>query len=60
MVNPKGKKTISILVPETYPFKGKDLKKEINNLFQHVWDNNPEALESYPEFEKVKEMLGKW
>jgi len=60
MPNPKGKKTISFLVPESYPFSGKELKKEIDGLFQHIWDNNPDVIDSYENADKAKEMLGKW
>jgi hypothetical protein len=58
--NPKGKKTISILVPSEYNFSGKDVKKELNSFFQYIWDNNEDIVNNYTKVDIIKEMLGKW
>jgi len=37
MVNPKGKKTISFLVRDTYEPKGKEVKQAVDSLLESMW-----------------------
>jgi len=59
-MNSKGKKQIGITVDENYPFGGAEVRKEIDALFQYIYDNNPDLIEAYPKFNKIKEMLSQW
>jgi hypothetical protein len=61
MPNQKGKKTISMLVPDAYEFKGGEVKRELDAFFQWLWDNGgKDIIKQYPRFDKIKEMLTKW
>jgi hypothetical protein len=59
-MNPKNQKTIGFNVPLEYPFKGAEVKAEIDAFFQYVVDNYPEAFKTYPKLDKIREVLGKW
>ncbi len=50
-------KQVSIYVPRGYKHGGSEIKRELDELFQYIWDSNPKLLEKYPKFEKVKSIL---
>lgn len=52
-----GMKQIAIYVPQGYEFGGSEVKRELDELFQYVWDSNPKLLEKYPKFEKIQKIL---
>ncbi|MHA1892083.1 MAG: hypothetical protein ACTSYS_13905 [Promethearchaeota archaeon] len=66
MPNPKDKKTISFLVPLDYPFKGAEVKREIDEFFQYVVDNAKTdnklkaIIRRYPKIRKISKILGGW
>jgi len=53
----KGMKQIGIYVPRSYKFGGSVVKRELDELFQYVYDSNPKLLEKYPKFDKIKDIL---
>jgi len=57
MANPKNKKTISILVRDTYEHSGAEARDVIVDLFQFFVDNAPEVLLKYPKLGTAKEVL---
>jgi hypothetical protein len=61
MANPKNKKTISLLVPDSYQFGGAEVKKEIDDLFTWLWTNGgKDIIKSYPKYAQIREVLTKW
>ena len=60
----KDKKQIALYVPVEYPFKGSQIKRELDEFFQWIWDNT----KTFQKFEKanpakakvIMEILGKW
>jgi hypothetical protein len=60
-MNPKDKKTIGFNVPMDYPFKGADVKKEVDQFFEWLWQNGGrDMIKQYPGYEKIREVLTKW
>jgi hypothetical protein len=61
MPNPKGKKTISFLVPDSYPVAGKNVKGELDAFFQWLWENGgKDLIKAYPGYQTIREVLTKW
>lgn len=55
--NPKGKKTISILVRGDYPVTGTKAADEIVEFFQYALKNASSILLKYPKIELMKKVL---
>jgi len=58
--NSKKKKTVGLYVPIDYIFKGKEVKKELDDFIQWLWDKHRILIERYPKIEKLKMITGTW
>ena len=60
-MNPENKKTIGFNVPVGYPFKGAEVKSELDKFFEYLWSNGgKDMIKAYPGYEKIREVLTKW
>jgi len=58
--NSRKKKTVGLYVPTEYPFKGKEVKKELDDFIQWLWDKHKILIKKYPKIDKIKKITGGW